>query len=234
MAANLNTEDLTGKKFTMLTVLKESHRAGGPQSKRFWVCLCDCGNNRIVCSRDLIMERTKRCKSCKTKMMAETKLEHGEFKGDKRPSKLYSIWSSMKKRCEPNYTRTKAWYYDRGIRVCEDWSLPKMGYRNFKCWALANGYKEGLTLDRKDVNGNYCPENCRWATYKEQSLNRTDTIWLTIDGEKMNLYPAVEKFGNVVTYHAALSRLKRGWDHKRAVSEPLHPGWARRNGDEPI
>lgn len=135
---------------------------------------------------------------------------------------LYSIWSGMKKRCtDKQYYRR---YGARGIKVCDEWlvSTPQLdGFRNFINWAVQNGWSEdcGLTLDRIDVNGNYCPENCRWATRKEQANNKTTTHWIEINGERLSLKGATEKYASV-TYGAVLSRLDRGWTPEEAIFSP--------------
>lgn len=95
-------------------------------------------------------------------------------------TKLYRVWSCMKYRChgggEKNpYAR---WYRDRGIEVCEEW---RKSFKDFEEWALANGYKEGLTIDRIDPDGNYCPENCRWVTRSENSKRARPACSVTVD-----------------------------------------------------
>lgn len=93
--------------------------------------------------------------------------------------KLYEVWLTMKGRCEnPNRPKYKD-YGARGIKVCEEWHDAEV----FCKWALENGYKEGLQIDRIDVNGNYEPSNCRWVTPKENSRNRRNTVLLTVNGE---------------------------------------------------
>lgn len=95
-------------------------------------------------------------------------------------NKLYAVWSAMKQRCtNPN---NKKWerYGGRGISVCAEW---KDSYDNFKVWALSNGYREGLTLDRIDNNKGYEPSNCRWTTYHEQNLNTSRSVHIEYKGE---------------------------------------------------
>lgn len=94
-------------------------------------------------------------------------------------TRLYRIWKTMKCRCmNPNHP-TFRHYGARGIEVCEGW---REDYPSFKEWATANGYGEGLELDRIDVNGNYEPSNCRWITHRDQSLNRRDTLFVEDGG----------------------------------------------------
>lgn len=101
--------------------------------------------------------------------------KHGAYTRDER---LYSVWSTMLHRCnDPKREKYKD-YGARGISVCKEWEDPNA----FMDWAYCNGYAKGLQLDRIDNNGNYCPENCRWTTPKENSRNRRNTIFLTING----------------------------------------------------
>lgn len=104
---------------------------------------------------------------------------HGENK-----TRLHKIWESMKCRClnanHPSYQR----YGARGIKIQPEW---QQSYVAFRDWAMANGYSSNLELDRIDVNGNYTPDNCRWVTHYEQTLNRRDTLYILIDGKKEKL-----------------------------------------------
>ena len=102
--------------------------------------------------------------------------KHGAWLRDK---KLYSIWATMIHRCEDEKREKYKDYGGRGISVCEEWHDANA----FMDWAFANGYEDGLQIDRIDVNGNYEPNNCRWVTPKENSRNRRNTVFLTIDNE---------------------------------------------------
>lgn len=97
-----------------------------------------------------------------------------------RSERLYSIWTNMKTRCynsnTPNYNR---YYGIKGITICEEW---RTSYKTFEKWALENGYRRDLTIDRIDNSEGYCPENCRWATRKQQTENRTNAIKFNING----------------------------------------------------
>ena len=103
--------------------------------------------------------------------------KHGLFHDNQ---KLFNLWQTMKSRCEnPNREKYKD-YGERGIRVCNEWQDAS----NFVLWALRNGYKDGLQLDRMNNDGNYCPENCRFVTPKENSRNRRNTKFLVVNNEK--------------------------------------------------
>jgi hypothetical protein len=104
--------------------------------------------------------------------------------------KLYEVWCSMKARCNSKKSQYYSHYGGRGIEVCDEWQHE---YINFKKWAYANGYKEGLWIDRIDVNGNYEPTNCRWATIEEQQNNKRDTVWITFKGETYSLHEWAKK-----------------------------------------
>lgn len=94
-----------------------------------------------------------------------------------RNTRLYSIWHDMKQRCSNPSLKKYPDYGGRGIRVCKEW---EESYRAFERWALGNGYTDFLTLDRRDVNGPYCPDNCRWATTMEQARNRRTNHYITV------------------------------------------------------
>lgn len=170
------TLDLTGNKYGRLTAIKA---VGKTKSKNtLWLCECECGNKTTVNISNLRNGHTKSC-GCYSKELkhsAKTRTTHG-----KSYSRIYSIWQGMKQR--GNGQCEKEHYYDRGVRVCEEW----MSFEAFYDWAINNGYSDNLTLDRKDVLGNYEPTNCRWITQREQNRNKRNTCYLTLNGETKSM-----------------------------------------------
>lgn len=167
-------KDLTGLTFGRLKVLRKAPST--KHGKSSFVCQCDCGNIVTVKGQRLIRGITKSC-GCLRKDTAKTlKISHGMT-----GTRIYKCWKNMLQRCNnPKIAEYKN-YGGRGISVCNDWAT----FQNFYDWAIQSGYRDDLTIDRIDVNKNYCPENCRWADRYTQARNRTDNIFITINGKTM-------------------------------------------------
>ena len=137
-------------------------------------------------------------------------------------TRIYSIWKNMKCRCNTPSASKYYLYGGRGITVCEEW---KNNFMNFYNWAMSNGYKDNLTIDRINPDGNYEPENCRWATYKEQNSHlsgnkeKFSEVIIKYKGKKKNITEWGKEIGiNPKTLHA---RYERGWDIKRMLETPI-------------
>lgn len=145
------------------------------------------------------------------------------YKDGRKGTRLYRIYNNMKSRCyNPNFISYK-YYGKRGITIYDEWLND---YSAFKEWALNNGYEDNLTIERLDVNGNYEPNNCIWATYKTQANNMRSNHLVTINGVTKNLTEWSEHYDiNVKTVR---DRLKRGWDIVRALETPADPKYRKR------
>lgn len=155
--------DITGKKFNKLTVIGFYEKS---KNGARWLCECDCGNKTIVRGANLKNGSVKSC-GCLTHEVKPT-LTHGMSN-----TRLYSIYCGIKYRCDNENSPSYKNYGGRGIKMCEEWSKDFM---NFRDWALKSGYKDGLTIERIDVNQGYNSSNCCWKTKREQCYNRRDTI----------------------------------------------------------
>jgi hypothetical protein len=121
----------------------------------------------------------------------------------------------MMSRCYNPKTERYPRYGGRGITICDEWLH---NFPAFRDWAFANGYEEGLTIDRIDVNGNYCPENCRWATTSDQMKNTSTNRYLTLNGETHTL----SDWSRLTGIHATTisNRINRGWSLEKALTTP--------------
>ena len=186
-------EDLIGKKFGRLIVLNCYMR----NYKRYCLCLCDCGKKKEIRADNIKKGLTKSCGCLSKELLKKRQTTHGAS-----TTRLYKIWDGMKKRCRPN-SKNK-YYYGKCIKVCESWK----DFNNFKEWSINNGYKENLTIDRIDVNGNYCPENCRWITISQQQFNKSNNHKINYNGKEYCVSELAEILG--INKQTLFSRIYQG------------------------
>lgn len=169
--------DLTGQRFGRLLVIdRAENKIYGRSSRTAWRCKCDCGNEIVTVSESLRQGVSNSC-GCLNEELSTSRIVAVNKKHGGRKDRLYSIWHDMKNRVENPNSHAYKNYGGRGITVCDEW---KNDYAAFREWAYSNGYDKDAprgqcTLDRIDVNGNYCPENCRWTTMYHQIHNRRNS-----------------------------------------------------------
>lgn len=179
-----------------------------------WDCRCDCG--KIISVRGCHLTSTKAhnkqvsCGCHKRKVTSETKRKHGDC-----GTRLYNIWTNMINRCYNENIKAYKSYGGRGIVMCDEW---RNSYLSFKEWAMNSNYSDALTIDRIDVNGNYCPENCRWIPLSEQQKNRTICKYIEIDGRTQIQSDWAREYG--LKPRVLAWRLRHGWDLMDALLTP--------------
>lgn len=173
--------DLTGEKFGRLTVIK---RKGYSKSKKTqWLCKCDCGNFKIINGSDLKSNKTRSC-GCLRKEKAIIVAKSTNLKHNMTHSRPYRIWSSIKSRCYYKNNIAFKNYGGRGIKICDEW---RNNFEKFYEWAIENGYKDNLTIDRINNDGDYEPSNCRWISMQKQENNRRNNRIIIYKSQKYTL-----------------------------------------------
>lgn len=185
--------DLLGEKFGKLTVIK---RVENRNNKSWWLCKCDCGNEKEVLGSYLVHGRVSSCGCSHYDKISTHKLSR---------TPLYQVWRDMKKRCYSPKCKSFSNYGGRGIKVCDEWVND---FDTFSKWALNNGYSSELTIDRINNDGDYCPDNCRWVSRQEQNRNTRRNHHITYMNETHTLAEWCRKLD--VNYYTALARIYRG------------------------
>lgn len=202
--------DISGNRYGRLVAINPIRKNNGI----YWVCKCDCGNTTEVLAQHLKRGLIRSCGCLRRDISSEAK-KHG-WSG----TRIYKEWKGIKDRCLNARTPAYKNYGGRGITICEEW-LGEKGPENFINWALNNGYDDTLTIERKDVNGNYCPENCCWIPLGEQALNTRANVYLEYNGESKPIAQWAKEYGiNYQVFHNRVRNL--GWSMERALHEPVH------------
>jgi hypothetical protein len=206
-----NVIDLSGQRFGRLSVIK--YVGLSPNNKAKFLCKCDCGNEVTVLGNGLRVGDTKSCGCLQREAVIKKNFVHG-MATRKNRTKIYTVYHNMMERCEnpkrPQYDD----YGGRGIKVCERW-------KDFETFLLDMGepLSGDLTIERINNNGNYEPNNCKWATRKEQNNNRRDTKYLEFYGLRKN----ISQFSEItkIPLSALRDRIYRGWPLSKAFTKPL-------------
>jgi hypothetical protein len=200
--------DLTGQRFGRLTAL--SYEGRSKQYDALWRCICDCGAQCQVRAGALRGGHTQSCGCLQRERTRASHLSHGLTN-----SKLYGVWSEMKRRCSNSHDTAYGDYGGRGITVCEEWGR----FEPFYEWARENGYQEGLTIERVNNNAGYEPSNCVWATQAVQNRNMRSNIILDFHGQRIKLIEWADSLG--IPADIFHTRVRRGWSAERVLTQPV-------------
>lgn len=201
-------KDLIGQKFGRVLVVSKAKNRNG---KVYWSCYCDCGKRFETLTSSLTCGKTTSCGCYRHEREIEANIKHG-----KRNTRIYRIYHGMKNRCYNSQIPKYKNYGGRGVKICDEW-LGENGFINFYNWAIESGYDNTLTIERIDVNGNYCPKNCKWITEKEQAKNKTNNIYIEIDGRKKILSEWCKEFN--IRYGLVHGRISKGWNAIDALTK---------------
>jgi hypothetical protein len=206
---------VTGLKFGRLTVVKSYLKQRGKQNETYCFCECECGGTKET--RAYLL-KIGQCKSCGC-LAFETAKKQAEKMGKrnkrhgKSGTRIYRIWRGMKSRCDIPKESEFHNYKGKGIIYDPRWSKFEEFYKD-----MNEGYSDELTLERIDVNGNYCKENCKWATCQEQSMNKSNSLYFELNGETKHIFEWSKLKG--IHLSTIKTRLRTGWSVERALTTP--------------
>lgn len=202
--------DISGNRYGRLVAINPIRKNNGI----YWVCKCDCGNTTEVLPQHLNRGLIRSCGCLRKDVSSKKNKKHGMSK-----TRIYKEWKGIKERCLNKNNHAYKNYGGRGITICDEW-LGENGFEYFCDWAMQNGYQDNLTIERKDVNGNYCPENCCWIPIGDQALNTRANVYLEYNGESKPIAQWAKEYGiNYQVFHNRVRNL--GWNMERALHEPV-------------
>lgn len=193
---NKHFKDISGKRYNKLVVLED----GFKKDNDIWCkVLCDCGNIKFIRKSSIKNNNSRSCGCIHSIELSDRNKKHLLSK-----TKIYKIYHAMKKRCYDKNDNEYKNYGERGISICNEWLNDFMIFYN---WSIQNGYTEGLSIDRIDVNGNYNPNNCRWIEKSIQQLNKRNSIRFLINGDYKNLCIICKEYN--IKYSIVYKHLKK-------------------------
>jgi|SRR5665648_476531 len=173
-------------------------------------CLCECGTTKMVYKSNLTTGKSLSCGCLSKEVVSKRMSTHGESE-----TKLYGVWLTMRNRCRLKTSKSYKDYGARGVRVCDEW---ESSFESFRDWSLINGYREGLTIERKNNSDGYSPINCKWAGREEQGNNKRNNHWLKVNGEEHTLAQWSRIYG--ISRKTIASRIKAGWVEPKLFTSP--------------
>lgn len=201
-------KDLTGFEVNGIKVV--SYAGTNAKNRSLWNCQCHCGAEFITVGSELKRGRIKSC-GCLLKRI------NGLYR-----SRVYRIHHMMMCRCYTKSTTNYEYYGGKGIKVCGEWH----NFMNFYRWAMANGYRDDLTIDRIDGNKDYEPSNCKWSTREEQSNNISSNVVIEFCGKKMTMSEWSRELG--MNRNTLEKRIRNGWPIEKAMTIPVNKKYSTR------
>jgi len=208
-------KDLTDQFFGKWHVI--GYVGNDKSGKASWLCQCSCDNKtiKIIVGTELVKGKSKSCGCLIGEMNKIRSTTHGMTN-----TRLHRIWNGMHARCYNKNSKDYKHYGKRGIIICKEWLEDFMNFYN---WAAHNGYQKDLTIDRIDVDKNYCPENCRWVSTAIQNKNKTTAIKVTYKGKEWILKDLVDILGLTKLYSTIFQRIIRfNWSVEDAINKPIN------------
>lgn len=200
--------NIIGKRYGRLVVLSYSHSVG---YRKYYLCQCDCGKQTCVLKGNIMSGKQVSCGCYRLQALTQAiKLPDGY-------SHLGRIFYQMKRRCYDKSSNRYYRYGGRGIKICDEWLSD---INCFRRWAVENGYKEGLSIDRIDNDKDYCPDNCRWVTPEEQCNNTSRTVMIEYNGKKQTITQWANEL-NIPTSTLHNRIRVHGWSVERALTQPV-------------
>lgn len=216
-------KNFSGEKFGYIEVLEKTNKR--ECGYIVYKCKCHKCNKIVYKSLGHLVQRKKKGYNNMTCGCFDYHHNH-LYKNGLSNTRLRHIYDDMKSRCNNKNNLAYKNYGKRGIKVCEEW---QNDFETFYNWAISHNYKENLTIDRIDNNGNYEPSNCQWITQDEQNRNKRNIILLTYNGETKMLKEWAKEYG--LELSTLRTRINRGWNIERALKEKTHPNYKRKKNE---